>query len=76
MNCDALLPGGDENVVFRSNFAASRIRLLFKPPHRPLSVLTTMTRAFFDFATFHQRMVELRGARRPPAHSTSFIKSA
>ena len=31
----AFLARGDEDVVFVSNFAASRIRLLFKPPHKP-----------------------------------------
>ena len=47
MNCDRFAPGRDDRrSCLRSNLAASRIRLLFSPPHKPLSVLTRMTARF------------------------------
>src|SRR5277367_4737663 len=52
MNCDALRPAVTKTVVFLSNFAASRNRLLFKPPHKPRSELTTMTARFFTSRAF------------------------
>src|SRR5476649_100284 len=75
MNCDALRPAVTKTVVFLSNLPASRNRLLFKPPHKPRSELTTMTARFFTSRISISGC--LNDAMRGPASARiAFIKSA
>ena len=75
MNWAALRPAVMNTVESRSNFTASRNKLLLSAPHKPLSVLTRMT------ARFLTRRVSINGClnaamRGAASASTSFIKPA
>ena len=75
MNCEAFRPAVTKTVVSLSNLPTSRSKFVFRPPHKPLSVLTMITARFFTGRT------SIKGFVKSPvfpatAERTSFISAA